>query len=80
MDKKRATYSEIKENPIIGERCKIILSNGTILHTSRVIAIHGTTIETLHTIYEKEPKIALKLHQLSYEEKLEKAKQLKIIQ
>lgn len=76
-NKKKAYYSDIHETPIIGQRGKLILKDGTIIQTSRIIAINGNTIETLNTIYEKE--VVLKLHQLSYEEKLEKARALKII-
>ena len=78
MDKKRANYSHYDEPPIIGNRCKLILKDGTIIQTSRVVAIYGSTIETVHTIYEKE--IKLNLHQLTYEEKLSRARQLNIIQ
>lgn len=77
MNKKIVKYKLYEEPPIIGERCKLVLSDGTIVRTSKVVNLYGSTIETLNTIYEKQ--INLNLHSMSYEDKLKTAKSLKII-
>lgn len=47
------SYKSIEGTVIIGKPCKLYLTNNSLIRTSRVININGTTIETLNTIYKK---------------------------
>ena len=55
-NKKTAYYSELKSDVISGKGCILVLTDGRIVETSPVEGYAGNTIETLNTIYEKEPK------------------------